>query len=184
MKPLQTCLLAASAILALNGNASIYRIVSPSGTVTAEIINDGDLSWRVSHDGKEVLSKSPISMTLTDGTVWGQGARVSGSYKTSVNNTINAPFSQSSTMPDSYNGITLKMKGDWSLEFRAYDDGVAYRFVSNRKKPFEITAEQVEFNFPDDFTATVPYVRGGSDEDMQSQFFNSFENKYTVTPLS
>ena len=63
MKPLQTCLLAASAILALNGNASIYRIVSPSGTVTAEIINDGDLSWRVSHDGKEVLSKSPISMT-------------------------------------------------------------------------------------------------------------------------
>ena len=36
-------------------------------------------------------------------------------------------------MPDSYNGITLKMKGDWSLEFRAYDDGVAYRFVSNRK---------------------------------------------------
>ena len=46
MKPLQTCLLAASAILALNGNASIYRIVSPSGTVTAEIINDGDLSWR------------------------------------------------------------------------------------------------------------------------------------------
>lgn len=184
MKPLQTCLLAASAILALNGNASIYRIVSPSGTVTAEIINDGDLSWRVSHDGKEVLSKSPISMTLTDGTVWGQGARVSGSYKTSVNNTINAPFSQSSTMPDSYNGITLKMKGDWSLEFRAYDDGVAYRFVSNRKKPFGITAEQVEFNFPDDFTATVPYVRGGSDEDMQSQFFNSFENKYTVTPLS
>ncbi len=184
MKPLQTCLLAASAILALNGNASIYRIVSPSGTVTAEIINEGDLSWRVSHDGKEVLSKSPISMTLTDGTVWGQGARVSGSYKTSVNNTINAPFSQSSTMPDSYNGITLKMKGDWSLEFRAYDDGVAYRFVSNRKKPFEITAEQVEFNFPDDFTATVPYVRGGSDEDMQSQFFNSFENKYTVTPLS
>lgn len=184
MKPLQTCLLAASAILALNGNASIYRIVSPSGTVTAEIINDGDLSWRVSHDGKEVLSKSPISMTLTDGTVWGQGARVSGSYKTSVNNTINTPFSQSSTMPDSYNGITLKMKGDWSLEFRAYDDGVAYRFVSNRKKPFEITVEQVEFNFPDDFTATVPYVRGGSDEDMQSQFFNSFENKYTVTPLS
>lgn len=184
MKPLQTCLLAASAILALNGNASIYRIVSPSGTVTAEIINEGDLSWRVSHDGKEVLSKSPISMTHTDGTVWGQGARVSGSYKTSVNNTINTPFSQSSTMPDSYNGITLKMKGDWSLEFRAYDDGVAYRFVSNRKKPFEITVEQVEFNFPDDFTATVPYVRGGSDEDMQSQFFNSFENKYTVTPLS
>lgn len=59
MKPLQTCLLAASAILALNGNASIYRIVSPSGTVTAEIINDGDLSWRVSHDGRRSFRNPP-----------------------------------------------------------------------------------------------------------------------------
>lgn len=184
MKSLRTSLIAATALLTINCGAAIYRITSPSGAIAAEIINDGTLAWTVSHDGREVLSKSPISMTLTDGTVWGAGAKVSKVEKNSVSNTIATPFSQCSSMADHYNGITLKMKGGWSVEFRAYDDGVAYRFVSSRRKPFGITSEQVEFNFPDDFTVTVPYVRSGSDEDMQSQFFNSFENRYTVTPLS
>lgn len=184
MKSLRTSLIAATALLTINCSAASYRITSPSGAIAAEIINDGTLAWTVSHDGREVLSKSPISMTLTDGTVWGAGAKVSKVEKNSVSNTIATPFSQCSSMADHYNGITLKMKGGWSVEFRAYDDGVAYRFVSSRRKPFGITSEQVEFNFPDDFTVTVPYVRSGSDEDMQSQFFNSFENRYTVTPLS
>ena len=138
MRPLRTSLIAAAAFLTLNCGASGYKITSPSGTIAAEIINDGALSWTVSHDGREVLSKSPISMTLTDGTVWGAGAKVSKAEKTSVSNTIATPFCQSSSMTDRYNGITLKMKGDWSIEFRAYDDGVAYRFVSSRRKPFEI----------------------------------------------
>lgn len=184
MKSLRTSLIAATALLTINCGAASYRITSPSGAIAAEIINDGTLAWTVSHDGREVLSKSPISMTLTDGSVWGAGAKVSKVEKNSVSNTISTPFSQCSSMADRYNGITLKMKGGWSVEFRAYDDGVAYRFVSSRRKPFGITSEQVEFNFPDDFTVTVPYVRSGSDEDMQSQFFNSFENRYTVTPLS
>lgn len=184
MKSLRTSLIAATALLTINCDAASYRITSPSGAIAAEIINDGTLAWTVSHDGREVLSKSPISMTLTDGTVWGAGAKVSKVEKNSVSNTIATRFSQCSSMADHYNGITLKMKGGWSVEFRAYDDGVAYRFVSSRRKPFGITSEQVEFNFPDDFTVTVPYVRSGSDEDMQSQFFNSFENRYTVTPLS
>ena len=184
MKSLRTSLIAATALLTISCGAASYRITSPSGAIAAEIINDGTLAWTVSHDGREVLSKSPISMTLTDGTVWGAGAKVSKVEKNSVSNTIATPFSQCSSMADHYNGITLKMKGGWSVEFRAYDDGVAYRFVSSRRKPFGITSEQVEFNFPDDFTVTVPYVRSGSDEDMQSQFFNSFENRYTVTPLS
>ena len=184
MKSLRTSLIAVTALLTINCGAASYRITSPSGAIAAEIINDGTLAWTVSHDGREVLSKSPISMTLTDGTVWGAGAKVSKVEKNSVSNTIATPFSQCSSMADHYNGITLKMKGGWSVEFRAYDDGVAYRFVSSRRKPFGITSEQVEFNFPDDFTVTVPYVRSGSDEDMQSQFFNSFENRYTVTPLS
>ena len=76
------------------------------------------------------------------------------------------------------------MKGGWSVEFRAYDDGFAYRFASTLDKPYEIATEQTDFNFPADYTASVPYVRTGSDDNMQSQFFNSFENFYTVERLS
>ena len=184
MKPLQTYLLAAFAAVSFGSAAADYKVESPSGKITAEIQNGPELSWTVSYGGREVLSRSPLSLTLGDGTVWGRDARVSKAVKTSVNKVIDTPFCQSSTMDENYNGLTLKMKGGWSVEFRAYDDGVAYRFISDVRKPFEIVSEQAEFNFPSDFTATVPYVRGGREGDMESQFFNSFENQYTVTPLS
>ena len=167
-----------------SATAKEYRLQSPSGKITAEIDCGDELDYSVCYDGREVLAKSPISMTLGDGTVRGPKAKVSKAVRRSNESVVESPFSQSVTMSDSYNALTLQMKGDWSVEFRAYDDGVAYRFASTRKKPYEIVSEQAEFNFPADYTASVPYVRTGTDDDMQSQFFNSFENLYTVTPLS
>ncbi len=165
-------------------SAKEYRLQSPSGKITANIDCGDEMKYSVSYDGKEVLSKSPISITLFDGTVWGEKAKVSKAVRKSNESIVESPFGQSSHIIDSYNGLTLRMKGGWSVEFRAYDDGLAYRFASTQTKPFEIVAEQADFNFPADYTATVPYVRTGSDDDMQSQFFNSFENRYTVEKLS
>lgn len=167
-----------------SATAKEYRLQSPSGKITAEIDCSDKLSYSVCYDGREVLAKSPLSMTLGDGTVLGRKASVTKAVRRSNDSSVESPFSQSASMPDVYNAITLRMKGDWSVEFRAYDDGVAYRFASSRKQPYEIMAEQVEYNFPADYTASVPYVRTGSDDDMQSQFFSSFENLYTVSPLS
>lgn len=168
----------------VSATAKEYRLQSPSGKITAEINCGDELDYSVSYDGREVLAVSPISMTLGDGTVRGPKAKVKKAVRRSNESVVESPFSQSATMTDSYNALTLQMKGDWSVEFRAYDDGVAYRFASTGKQPYEIKSEQVEFNFPADYTASVPYVRTGSDDDMQSQFFNSFENQYTVSPLS
>lgn len=165
-------------------SAKEYLLHSPSGKITAEIDCGDELSYSVCYEGREILAKSPISVTLSDGSVWGRKPKVSKAMRESNESIIESPFAQSAYMPDNYNALDLRMKDGWSVEFRAYDDGVAYRFASTRKKPYEITAEQTEFNFPADYTASVPYVRTGSDNDMQSQFFNSFENQYTVSPLS
>lgn len=68
--------------------------------------------------------------------------------------------------------------------FRAYNDGVAYRFVNHAKKPFCILNEEVDYRFPADVTASVPYVNAGKDGDYNGQFHNSFENVYTTAPIS
>ena len=161
-----------------------YSLQSPSGKITAEIDCGEQLGYSVSYDGREVMAPSPISMTLADGTVWGHNVRVAKAVRESHRGIVESPFAQAASMSDVYNALTLRMKGGWTVEFRAYDDGVAYRFASTRRQPYQITAEQADFNFPADYTAAVPYVRTGSDDDMQSQFFNSFENRYTVGPLS
>ena len=70
------------------------------------------------------------------------------------------------------------------MEFRAYDDGIVYRFVSRAKKPFNVLDEIVDYQFPFDAVASVPYVNRGKDGDYESQFFNSFENTYVTNNLS
>lgn len=44
--------------------------------------------------------------------------------------------------------------------------------------------ETVDYRFPSDMVASVPYVKAGKDGDYESQYFNSFENTYTTDRLS
>ena len=161
-----------------------FELTSPSGSIRAAVKCDSTLTWAVETNGMEILSESPISMTLVDGRIWGHDVKVNKAHKESISRTIDTPLTHTSEMEDNYNGLLLEMKGGWKIEFRAYDDAVAYRFISSQKKPFQIKEELIELNFPENFTATVPYVRTGTDGDFQPQFFNSFENYYTTASLS
>ena len=83
---------------------------------------------------------------------------------------------------DHFNEMTLKFK-EFSLVFRAYDDGVAYHFLSHSKKPFNVVSEQATFAFAQDWNMWVPYVCQKL-ETLETQLFNSFENRYEYCPLS
>ena len=105
----------------------------------------------------------------------------------SVNQTVKAPFYKRAEIRDQYNELVLNFKGNYKVVFRAYNEGVAYRFQTDFKKPFEVRRETAQFNFDDDYQALVPYVlrRAGQEGDLiNQQFYNSFENTYTHTALS
>ena len=70
------------------------------------------------------------------------------------------------------------------MRFRAYDDGVAFRWEYTGKKPVKIVDEDVRYSFTDDALARVPFVRTDNIKDFESQFFNSFENIYTVDSIT
>lgn len=155
------------------------------------------LCYSVKHEETVVLDKSEIAMMIDIGIEGCPELGISTkpsitSAKTeSVDQTIKAPFYKRSEIRDQYNELTLCLKsdyikGNYKVVFRAYNDGVAYRFETNFKKPFKVVSETADFNFDEDYTAWIPYVnaRKGEGDFIQQQFFNSFENTYTVTPLS
>ncbi len=162
--------------------AKDYKLSSPDGQIQAVVNTDREMTLSVTHDGVQVLAPSPISIERTDGVIWGKDAKVLKETRTSVNSKVKAVFYRASEIADNYNTLTLKMKGSWSLELRAYNDGVAYRFVSADKKPFDIRDEKAVFNFTKDAETVIPYERDGGD--FNEQYFNSFENLYTVAKLS
>lgn len=161
-----------------------YQLLSPNGELKTTISLGEELTYSIEKGDEVMLNASPLALHLMDGTTLGKRARVQRAVRQSVDQTIESPLYHTARVRDHYNTLTLRMKGDWSVEFRAYDEGVAYRFVSHRKKPFEIRNEQVEYRFAKNLSITTPYVRRGRDSVFTTQFFHPFESHYTTKTLS
>ena len=161
-----------------------FNLASPDGKLIANIDVDKQLSYNIQYKEKEVLSSSPLSITTTEGVIWGKNPHLLGTSRKSVNQMISSPFYRAAELNDNYNQLVLRFKNHWNVEFRAYNDGIAYRFIYSGKKTLQIAEEEIAYNFPIDGIATVPYIKVGEDGDYESQFFNSFENVYTTERLS
>lgn len=172
-------------IFAFNAHAQKQlTATSPNGRIVTTITLSDKLNYSIAHDGETVLHDSPISLTLSNGEVWGEKPQLSQSIRKNIRQTIASPFYRKDNIEDEYTLLTLNFKKQWSVEFRVYNDGVAYRFVNKRPQAFTIASEQVAYNFGSDVTTIVPYVQFGEDGNYESQFHTSFENTYTIDKLS
>ncbi len=176
-----TAVLLSMAAFAVQAAPKSFSLSSPDGKLNVSVEVGQNVAYSLSHGGMAVLSPSEISMTLSDGTIYGENSRFIGKKERSVNENIKASFYKKDIVRDNFNELTLRFKG-FNIIFRAYDDGMAYRFVSLSEKPFEVMSEKAEFAFPADQKAYVPYVRKAKSFD--AQFFNSFENTYEYISLS
>lgn len=182
MKHTLLAALAALSMATAHAAPGKQTITSPDGRIAITVDAAKGIVYSVTLDGKTLLAPSEVSMTLTDGRVFGGNAKCGKMTTRSVSETIPAVVYTKSVVDNTYNELTLTYK-DFNVEFRAYDDGVAYRFVSKSKVPFEVKSEQTTFAFPEDWQAYIPYVNQ-NDQELATQFHNSFENKYSHHPLS
>ena len=159
-----------------------YELKSPDGKLQVKVETGSGINYTLIHAGDTLLNSSYIGMYLTDGTVFGEDQKVNKVTRRSVDQTVDAFNYKKAEVEDRFNEMTLKFK-KFSLVFRAYDDGMSYRFVSHLKKPYYVKSELAQFSFAQDWKMWVPYVAQHT-ETLESQFYNSFENRYEYTPLS
>ena len=157
-----------------------YSLTSPDGMLKTNITTGKQLTYDITFHNQQVLEASPLSMTLDNGEVWGENDKVSKVTRKSINGKISTPLYRANEIVENYNELTLQFK-DFNVVFRAYDDGIAYRFVNKGKKPFNVVDELVNYQFPTDATASVPYVKPRKGV---NKYANSFENYYANVPLS
>ena len=163
----------------------VYELKDASGRVQVNVsVNDKNVEYSVLHEGDVMIDHSPVSMKLTDGTAFGVDPKVRKVSRRSVNETIYPPVYKKKSIEDRFNELTIDFKGGYSLVFRAYEDGVAYRFVSSLKKPFMVESEQAVFSFPNDPKLFVASPKGRMNEGKKDPFYSSFQNTYAETALS
>ena len=150
------------------------QVMSPDGHIVASITAGKHLSYSVFYDGDCLLKDSRLEMKLTDGTVYG-GGKLQKFTRRSVNDTFKAIAYKRAEVTDHYNELTLSFK-NCDVVFRAYDDCIAYRFVSKSKKAFKVKSETAEFNFAEDWNTWAGFS--------WNEFESSFENIYEYSALS
>ena len=159
-----------------------YELKSPDGKLSVYVEAGEGISYTLTHGGDLLMKDSHLGMYMTDGTVFGGIQPVKKVSRRSVSSTIPAFMYKKAEVKDEFNEITLKFK-KFSVIFRAYDDGMAYRFVSHLKEPSQVEMEMADFNFAQDWNMWAAYVCQHT-ETLDSQYYNSFENTYSYTPLS
>ena len=162
--------------------AKSYTLLSPNGKLEVTISAEPSLSYSVKCNGDVVLAPSKIGLKIYEGATIGEKIAVKKVKRTSVNTEIPTKFYFRDVIKDHYNALRIDFAARYAVEFRAYDEGVAYRFVTNFKRDFKIENEIAEFAFAKDYKGHFPYSNlTGTKKD---KYFTSFESWYRHTELS
>ena len=172
-------------LLLLIGNVSLaakekkYVLSSPDGTLKVEISAGNELAYQVMHGNDTILSHSNIGLVLENGTIVGKTPRITGERRRKIKDNIESPFYRFKEFVATGNELDLKLKGGFGIIFRAYNEGVAYRFYTTQSSDIIIKDEQAEFNFNKDYMAYLPYTTND-----KKPMAMAFQNVYDITPLS
>lgn len=159
-----------------------FQLVSPNGKIEIDIVLSDKITWAVTDEKETILSASPMSMTLNEDETLGKKPILLNSKKESIRSSFETPLYKKKTVENNYNQLLLNFKGDFSIEYRAFDEGVAYRFITNKKGNIKVKSEEAVLNFDKDYPTLIPYVRDLRNP--KDPYISSFESHYENKKIS
>lgn len=140
-----------------------YALCSPNKKleIKVEKLPDGSYGYNFSANKKLMIGKSPMGFeTVNSGKIPSAKWIVKGQKRKKVNSVWKPIWGKRQIVPDNYNELTLKLSSSDNTEkidvvFRAYNDGVAFRYFipEDSKTELKVLSEVTGFNFSGDYTA-------------------------------
>ena len=129
--------------------AKEYKVASPDNKISLTVNVGTDIKWSASLEGKEIIYNSKIALILASGKVLGENEKIRKAEFSRLNDIIiPVVANKKSKISDNCNILTITLNSGFSLQFRAYNDGVAYRFQTKMKEDITVKNEISEFIFP------------------------------------
>ena len=155
--------------------AQSYQLASPDGSNRINIYLDGNISYSVLRNGQLILDRSSVSLTV-NGEQLGVKPKVKRTKKATGNEVLNPVVKEKfAQVTDHYNMLSIEFRGNYGLDFKAYDDAIAYRFRTSFKNDITVDAEEINYRFTADHTTTYPIA---------DDFFTHYERGYTTQAMS
>lgn len=169
-------LLLAFLMASLTVFAKNYTLLSPDKRTSVTVTDGKYLTWAVSRNQQSLLQPSRLALTLKDGRNAGSSPVILNIKRTTVNESIIAIVPvRNKVISNNYNELQIKLKNGFSVTFRAYNDGVAYRFESALPDAtVEVLNETVELNFSGNCEVYMPEEK---DPEFQSHYEADFKRQ-------
>ncbi|MCF0069346.1 glycoside hydrolase family 97 protein [Dyadobacter sp. CY261] len=144
-----------------------FDLESPLKKLKIDITVQDSVTYAVTLGGKAILLPSAIAMDFGQVKA-GNNAVVSTTRKNNARGEITLPYGQSAKLRNDYNELEIQFKNYYSITFRAYDEGIAYRFSTDFTEPVKVVSELATFRLAGDPEAVFP----------ESDVFTSWEVPY------
>ncbi|HUX58514.1 MAG TPA: glycoside hydrolase family 97 protein [Bacteroidales bacterium] len=129
--------------------AKEYKVNSPDNRISLVVNVGSGIKWSASLDGKEIINSTKVAIRLADGKILGENEKIKRVKISQLNEIIKPVVAHKrSEITDNCNIIVITFNSGFSLQFRAYNDGVAYRFETFLKGDITINNEISDFQFP------------------------------------
>lgn len=138
-------------------NANQYELTSPNSKIKIQVKFTNNLSFNVMFNGKSLLEESFISMELGNGTVIGKDDKIKDVVKSSEDRVIIPEIKEKAArIIEKYNELKLVFEENFAVVFRAYNEGVSYRFETFFDGDIIVNDEKAELNFAGNYTLWWP----------------------------
>jgi alpha-glucosidase len=153
-------------------------IHSPDGKIVLRVSLGNKLSYSVAYENKVLLDSSDIDMILQNGIKLSdrlRGAEIRTHRERSV---IISPVPEKrKNIPDHYNELRVQLKNHFSVYFRVFNDGLAYRIGTRFRDSIRMKQERARFRFPKE---SIVYFTESVKRADQDIYHTSFEEPYQV----
>jgi len=155
--------------------ASTYDLSSPNGHIQIKIQAGERITYDIAVNSKTVIRNATLALDI-DHTNIGANPKVNGTKNDTVERDIECPVPQKSAkIHEAYKELRLEMAGNYAVVFRAYNEGVAYRFETTlSQNAVKVYNEDVSLNFAGDYNVYYP---------KEESFFSHNEREFLYVAL-
>src|SRR5690606_35453419 len=153
-----------------------YVLYSPDSTLKIKISTDKVLNYSLFANEKLLTSSPSIDININNEQHLSDKLAVKKSPYKKIREAIEVAVSyRQNKINNRYNQLTIQFRQPFSIEFRLFNNGMAYRIGTRFKDSVYIINEKVDFQFENPQDIWYAHIYKLADKD---QFHTSFEGQY------
>ena len=152
-----------------------YKVSSPDGKIVLTVNTGADITWSAVYQGKEIIKSIKAALVPATGKTMGENEIVRKATYGKTDQVLEPVVPHKhSKIQDNCNTLLVTFRSGFAINFRVYNDGIAYRFETAIKGDIIIKNEISEILLPAGSRSWYP---------LEESFMSHNERKYIYSSV-